>query len=115
MSYTPTNWQSGDVVTSEKLNKIEQGIAAASGGGGIQVIHSDNGVLDKTYAEIVTAATNSFVYLDEVNETFHGIGNLVMYGSYDGTYSVAFSSTFAPGGIVQYETDSEDGYPHTEK
>ena len=27
MSYEPTNWQSGDVVTSAKLNKIEQGIA----------------------------------------------------------------------------------------
>ena len=26
MSYTPTNWKSGDKVTSNKLNKIEQGI-----------------------------------------------------------------------------------------
>lgn len=28
MSYTPTTWVTGDVVTAEKLNKIEQGIAA---------------------------------------------------------------------------------------
>lgn len=27
MSYTPTNWQTGDTVTAEKLNKMEQGIA----------------------------------------------------------------------------------------
>lgn len=27
MSYTPTEWKSGDTVTSAKLNKIEQGIA----------------------------------------------------------------------------------------
>lgn len=34
MAYTPTNWQCGDVVTAEALNKIEQGIASASGGSG---------------------------------------------------------------------------------
>ena len=34
MSYTPTEWKSGDVITSENLNKLEQGVAAASGGGG---------------------------------------------------------------------------------
>lgn len=27
MSYTPTNWTAGDVVTAEKLNKVENGIA----------------------------------------------------------------------------------------
>lgn len=31
MSYIPTNWQSGDIITSAKLNKMEQGIA--NGGG----------------------------------------------------------------------------------
>ena len=30
MSYEPTNWKSGDVVTSAKLNKLEQGVAAGS-------------------------------------------------------------------------------------
>ena len=30
MSYTPTNWQTGDVVTAEKLNKMESGIAESS-------------------------------------------------------------------------------------
>ena len=30
MSYTPTQWKSGDVVTSEKLNKMEGGIAAGN-------------------------------------------------------------------------------------
>ena len=29
MSYTPTNWQTGDTVTAEKLNKMEQGIQTA--------------------------------------------------------------------------------------
>ena len=30
MSYTPNTWKSGDVVTSAKLNNIEQGIANAA-------------------------------------------------------------------------------------
>ena len=28
MSYTPTNWQTGDTITAEKLNNIEQGIGS---------------------------------------------------------------------------------------
>ena len=28
MGYTPTEWKSGDTVTSTKLNKIENGLAA---------------------------------------------------------------------------------------
>lgn len=30
MTYIPTNWQTGDIITAEKLNKAEQGIAAAT-------------------------------------------------------------------------------------
>lgn len=30
MGYIPTEWQTGDVITAEKLNKAEEGIAAAS-------------------------------------------------------------------------------------
>lgn len=38
MSYTPTQWSAGDTVTSAKLNKMEQGIAGASGAN-ILVVH----------------------------------------------------------------------------
>ena len=41
MSYTPTEWKTGDVITSSGLNKMEEGIAAASsGGGGVLEIHA---------------------------------------------------------------------------
>ena len=33
MSYTPNTWATGDIVTSEKLNHMEQGIASGGGGG----------------------------------------------------------------------------------
>ena len=32
MAYQPTNWQCGDTITAEKLNKLEQGVANAGGG-----------------------------------------------------------------------------------
>lgn len=37
MAYTPTNWANGDVITSEKLNKMEQGIA---GSGDVYALHT---------------------------------------------------------------------------
>ena len=45
MAYEPTNWKSGDVVTSAKLNKLENGVADASeGGAGLpDVTSADNG------------------------------------------------------------------------
>lgn len=32
-SYTPTTWVNGDIITAQKMNNIEQGIANAGGGG----------------------------------------------------------------------------------
>ena len=59
MSYTKTIWQSGDVVTSEKLNKIETGIETASNS--VLIVQITNGetsgtyVADKTAKEIYNA------------------------------------------------------------
>lgn len=32
MAYTPTVWTGGDVITAEKLNKLEQAVKSAQGG-----------------------------------------------------------------------------------
>lgn len=59
MAYEPTNWKTGDVVTSAKLNKLEQGVADGSG---VLVVHStydgslDTYVLNKTAFEIYSAS-----------------------------------------------------------
>ena len=61
MSYTPTTWASGDVVTAAKLNKLEQGLA--NGGGGSFIVtftwNSTNNkfVANKTWAELDAAIT----------------------------------------------------------
>ena len=62
MSYTPTEWKSGDVITAEKLNHIEEGIENA-GSSAVALIISPLDVtqeghdldFDKTFAEVDTA------------------------------------------------------------
>lgn len=41
-SYIPTVWANGDVITAEKLNKIEGGIESASGGGLPVIVFNKN-------------------------------------------------------------------------
>lgn len=58
MAYQKNTWASGDVVTSAKLNNIENGIA----GGGVLIVNAEvdmqamKVVLDKTYNEIISAS-----------------------------------------------------------
>ena len=59
MSYTPTQWATGDTVTAERLNKMESGIAAAAADPFIVTFTPTaqdlSGTMDKTSAEIQTA------------------------------------------------------------
>lgn len=61
MSYEPTVWKTGDVVSSEKLNKLEEGVAGAGSGSGPNVVlvnigyNESNIVTDLTVSEIVEA------------------------------------------------------------
>ena len=63
MSYTPTEWKTGDIVTSTKLNKLEQGVANA-GALVVNISVTDNGddtytyTCDKTAGEIYAACPN---------------------------------------------------------
>lgn len=96
MAYTPTEWQSGDIVTSEKLNKIENGIAGA--GGGVLVVTMDvaTGALDKTWQEIHDAMNSSVlcvVYRQEEDDVeglasidFNLIRNILLQ---EGSYSLS--------------------------
>lgn len=57
MAYEPTNWKTGDVVTSAKLNKLENAVA---NGGALKlnfIVDKGAGTttIDKTYAEIKEA------------------------------------------------------------
>ena len=56
MAYTPTTWVTGDTVTATKMNKIENGIANA-GGGGLVHYTVTSGTLDCTYNDLLADIT----------------------------------------------------------
>ena len=60
MSYEKQTWQTGDTVTSAKLNHMEDGIASA-GGGGVLVATDTDGALNKTWQEMYDSAVPIFV------------------------------------------------------
>ena len=43
MSYAPTEWKSGDVITAEKLNNIENGVVDASKPLFVSLVSEDDG------------------------------------------------------------------------
>lgn len=108
MAYTPTNWQCGDVVTAEALNKIEQGIASASGGSSPtaplilqqEVTDPENPIVQITtpYSEIKAAyLSGRAVILDPV---LTGKQYMSMIGMTD----------FNPGGKVVFLNGMGNGY-----
>ena len=56
MGYIPTEWETGDVITAEKLNKAEEGIAVANAKNTVFTISETNvddvHTLSKTWQEI---------------------------------------------------------------
>ena len=86
MAYTPTSWTTGDTITATKLNKIEQGIANAGGGGdyggsGFYVLtttnypNSSNTVGWFRYAK-KTGSTYAYVQFP-----FSGVPSITVYGN----------------------------------
>lgn len=55
MSYTPTTWQSGDVITSTKLNKLEQGVADSANVLIVDCSSTTPYTLNYTFADIFNA------------------------------------------------------------
>ena len=105
MAYTPTNWKNGDVVTSAKLNKLENGVAGA---GGVLVCHEDEttGALDHTFKEIADAGF-AVLYADDTIGTDVGMLNYLDKPS-AGTYGVSFSVN---GQDKLYAASAENEYP----
>ena len=72
MSYEKTTWKTGDKVTAQKLNNIENGIENAGNAFSIKMENVNNTfVLDKTFRQIKDAVINGYVislsyyYFDE--------------------------------------------------
>ena len=113
MAYTPNTWQSGDIVTSAKLNNIEQGIAGA---GGALIVHADTTTqtLDTTYKVIHdTLAAGTPVYVTFlISDTGYVVCAPIVSAQYqNGTYTVASPDPWADIPYDYWGTDSETGYP----
>lgn len=88
MSYTPTNWATGDVITAEKLNKLEQGVAESV----LVLTESDDG-LSKTAGEIMEALkSGSAVYIFMEDDEFMYV-NALKTAEYNPNASGAGSQT----------------------
>lgn len=66
MAYQPTVWSEGDLITSTKLNKIEQGIADNTGKDGISPTITIGEVTEGDSPSVTNSGTESAIVLDFV-------------------------------------------------
>ena len=110
MAYEKNNWQSGDVVTSEKLNHLEDGVSNAGGTlviGGFSNNQYGNvtGTSDKTWQEIhdaLAAGKECIAIFHDGDMVWRAVIIRVYYDG-EGTYVI--------GEDIAATCDSPDGYP----
>ena len=123
MSYTKREWATGNVVGAVDLNRMEQGIEDANGGGVEPLIVNVNddapASLDKTWQEIHDAFPN--VYIRIVQSSPFGDGVFMQSieaicnaPNAQGIMSYALVSDNGAGAYITYATNSADGYPTEE-
>lgn len=110
MSYEKNTWQKGDVITANKLNHMEDGIA---GGGGV-IVHSDSDdVFDKTWKEIHDAITSGACVIVTQTEDY-GAGKYettVEYIDLFGEDPAEEYPYFVSSGGSSYYAKTENDYP----
>ena len=132
MAYIPTVWQCGDVVSAEKLNKLENGLADCCGGGTEPLLvhkvkHEDDPgatFLDKTFGEIRQASeAGRMVVLitdnssdTEISATLSNLSYVEYYvgeGSAYGSVSLGNSSYSCETSGAPYTLEALDAtYPY---
>ena len=110
MSYTPTEWKSGDTVTSAKLNKIENGFSTVAPFI-IEAIDEDGSfslTASTTYNDVMAALNQERIVIVHVlrNQLYHYVYYFFQGGHYDDEYWLTFYNI----GIehVRLHSDSAD-------
>ena len=111
MSYTPTEWQTGDTITAAGLNKMERGISDASSGGGaalfVNVTYDSQQyewTPDKTYAEVAAAlAAGTPVFISGIADPNNYTPPGGVY-DYDGQYSLPPAVARISNGIIYWQS-----------
>lgn len=116
MAYIPTEWETGDVITAVKLNKLENGVAAIDG---VMVVlaeeEGDTATLTATYAEIAAAMTAGIpVFIKyQISESENTLQPVFANGVIAGDtsqYQIA-AYDLSTAAEVDYIADAADGYP----
>lgn len=101
MSYTPTQWQTGDTVTAERLNNMESGIEAANDAFYITLTPTAqdmSGTMDKTPEDINSAIQNR----NRIIFAIPSLGGMIeatqfLYNQEFDRYQAYANITFDPG------------------
>lgn len=122
--YEKQTWVTGEVITKEKLNHMEDGIANASGSGGgsfVIGVDQETGTLNKTWKEIHDALiSGQYVVCISDGDSIVGVSRveaaLTQFspGSSSAEYVVVLSSCNFMSqqvGFFDCIADSENGYP----
>ena len=112
MSYDKQTWQTGDVITANKLNHIEDGIAGAGGGGVLVVSYTVDGgtaTLNHTWQEIYDAPLAVMLF-DMGNEK--PVGVAIEFKIVEGdSYTVDFAPFTDLSTVMSFSSASADDYP----
>lgn len=84
----------------------------SSGGGGMLVVNVSDGVLDKTYSEILASTTPVVIHQASEGASYWGFVTAVFDD--DGEYTVVVTDSSAQA-VSYYIADSVDGYPELEQ
>ena len=104
MAYTPTEWQTGDIVTAEKLNKIEGGIEECSSN-----IPSVSGLVEGSMDTETDIATINKSFNDLVAITQAGVLPFLIISAEGGTACGTFiGSVYTDGVYVAHFTTGSD-------
>lgn len=113
MAYNKTTWETGDVITAEKLNNIENGIAGIKGVMSITVSEDDDtATLSATWQQIsdaIGSMTPVFVYMPELN-IMPLIVVSAVYDSGNDKYDAGLFDCQS-GQLYTYSCTSADDYP----
>lgn len=108
MAYEPTQWRSGDTITSERLNKMEQGIA---GSGDVYVLHTtyndDDGTVVYSSVELREDGLPICLIVDNTSgpngTTFASVGALNQYDSDFFYYATGLKINRSTGEVSEWQ------------
>ena len=108
MAYTPTDWQTGDVVTADKLNKIEAGVARGNGiVSGAFNPETDEVTINKSFDDLTDMVADGTLPFLAVESDDDGLvlAPLLLLKYVDSSYMAAFGNKLQ---MVTFASSSSD-------